>query len=437
MQSPLFSRDHLNDRARGDSGCEVKSPLNPPLIRYVRTQLLYYRLSNAVKICVRAWKKRVAFEIDSAIIRFLTTFRTRSRRVEPTCNNSNNKMAHTIALGSFVCRRVTNHMAQKGAPNNIVKLYTTKRFFQGTFQGEVRPNWSHLKAGIGTTTFCALFGLLSTRSKPNPEDFQWMAEPLSGFDALQGNLFEMRLKMEKVCMDLQHSFCRELEKFEGQDGKRFKVDRWIRKEGGGGITCILQDGKVFEKAGVNISVVHGNLPPAAVKQMRSRGKDLPENKELPFSAVGISCVIHPINPFVPTLHFNYRYFEVNGGKGNGDRLWWFGGGTDLTPYYLDEQDAINFHKCLKDVCDPHETNYYPQYKKWCDNYFSIQHRGECRGIGGIFFDDLDSPSQEKCFEFISSCAGSVIPCYIPIVTKHYLESYTEQQKLWQQLRRGR
>lgn len=329
-------------------------------------------------------------------------------------------------------------MAKKETLKNVVKLLATKGFLRGAFQHGARSSWSHLKkVAVGTTSFCALFGLFNTRSKPNPDDFQWMAEPLSGFDVFQGNLFEMRLKMEKVCMDVQHSLCRELETFEGQDGKRFKVDRWIRKEGGGGITCVLQNGKIFEKAGVNISVVHGNLPPAAVKQMRSRGKDLPEDKELPFSAVGISCVIHPVNPLVPTLHFNYRYFEVNTSNGNGEQLWWFGGGTDLTPYYLDEQDATNFHKCLKNVCDSHGSNYYPEYKKWCDNYFTIQHRGERRGIGGIFFDDLDSPSQEKCFEFVSSCAGSVVPSYIPIVNKHYQKNYTEKQRLWQQLRRGR
>lgn len=324
--------------------------------------------------------------------------------------------------------------------SNLLRSYTTRPFLRGDYKHRrsAKHSWSIFgRATVGVTSFGALFGLLSSKKQHNPAEFSWMAEPLSGYDALQGNVVETRLKMEKMCMDVQHAFCQALEKYEGDDGIRFKVDRWKRKEGGGGITCVLQDGKVFEKAGVNISVVHGNLPPAAVKQMRSRGKQLPENQTLPFFAVGISCVIHPVNPMVPTLHFNYRYFEVNAGKGNGERLWWFGGGTDLTPYYLNEEDAINFHKCLKNACDPHGPKYYPEYKKWCDEYFTVQHRGESRGVGGIFFDDLDSPSQEQCFALVSSCAASVIPSYVPIVDNHYQDSYTEQQKLWQQLRRGR
>ena len=319
-------------------------------------------------------------------------------------------------------------------------LYSTKSLPQRPLQdgSRGRTGWTRFtKGAVGVTSFGALFGLLSSKKQHNPEDFNWMAEPLSGYDALEGGSFEARLKMEKLCMDLQHQFCRELERYEGEDGKKFKIDRWKRKEGGGGITCVIQDGKVFEKAGVNISVVHGTLPPAAVKQMRSRGKDLPENEPLPFFAVGISSVIHPVNPLVPTLHFNYRYFEVNTGKGNGERLWWFGGGTDLTPYYLNEEDATNFHNCLKEACEAGGPDRYPKFKKWCDDYFFVKHRGESRGVGGIFFDDLDSPSQDKCFEFVTSCAGSVIPSYIPIVDRHYQESYTQQQKEWQQLRRGR
>lgn len=261
----------------------------------------------------------------------------------------------------------------------------------------------------------------------------WKAEPISGSKALEGNVSEMRLRMEKLCMDLQGQLCRELERFEG--GKKFRVDRWLRKEGGGGISCVLQDGKSFEKAGVNISVVHGTLPPAAVAQMRSRGKQMAEGKELPFYAVGISCVIHPVNPMVPTVHFNYRYFEVN--NGSGKVLSWFGGGTDLTPYYLDKEDAKHFHSTLKKACDSSDPTYYPRYKKWCDNYFNITHRGERRGIGGIFFDDLETPSKEECFQFVSACAASVIPSYIPLVEKHNNDLFNENHKRWQQLRRGR
>lgn len=261
-----------------------------------------------------------------------------------------------------------------------------------------------------------------------------MAEPISGHGALEGQPLEMRTRMEKLCMELQRDLCHELEKLE-DSGKEFRVDRWIRAEGGGGVSCVLQDGETFEKAGVNISVVCGTLPPPAVREMRSRGKELPANKELPFSAVGISCVIHPVNPMVPTVHFNYRYFEVK--DGSEKVTYWFGGGTDLTPYYLNEDDATYFHSTLKAACDANDPTYYHKFKKWCDNYFNVSHRGERRGIGGIFFDDLDSPSKEASFNFVKSCAASVIPSYVPLVERHYHDPYTEREKTWQQLRRGR
>lgn len=308
--------------------------------------------------------------------------------------------------------------------------------------GERSGYWGIFR-GIGTAA--ALFGFLL--KKQNPEEHGWMAEPVSGFAAIEkqggkdGEGGEMRLRMEKLCLDLQYKLCKALEKLEAKGGgqeegsKRFHVDDWRRKEGGGGISCVLQDGKCFEKAGVNISVVHGRLPPQAVKQMRSRGKELPEGKELPFYAVGVSCVIHPVNPFVPTVHFNYRYFEVE--VGNGEKKWWFGGGTDLTPYYLNEDDAIHFHSSLKKACDQTDLSYYPKFKKWCDNYFHVSHRGERRGIGGIFFDDMDTGSQEKCFKFVSDCADSVIPSFIPLAEKHSRDPYSEEQVKWQQLRRGR
>lgn len=235
-----------------------------------------------------------------------------------------------------------------------------------------------------------------------------MALPITNLDKLSSNPDDMKTKMELMILKVQSEFCIALEAEEVS--KKFIVDRWERKEGGGGITCVLQDGKVFEKAGVNISVVSGNLPPGAVAQMRSRGKKL-EGHYLPFFAAGISAVIHPLNPLVPTIHFNYRYFEVKSGD---EVQWWFGGGTDLTPYYLNTADAVHFHKTLKEACDKHDTGYYPRFKKWCDDYFNIPHRGERRGVGGIFFDDLDTPSQEKCFDFVTDCANSVVPSYIPL-----------------------
>ena len=214
------------------------------------------------------------------------------------------------------------------------------------------------------------------------------------------------------------------------------MDRWNREEGGGGITCVIQDGDVFEKAGVGVSVVHGMIPPSAVAQMNARGKKLPEGQEMPFFACGISSVIHPRNPHVPTLHFNYRYFEVLEAGEGGKPRWWFGGGCDLTPYYLDEEDAVHFHGTLKEACDKHNSKYYSKFKAWCDDYFRIKHRNISRGIGGIFFDDLDSPDAERCFQFVRSCGNAVIPSYLPMVRKNKGLCFTEQERNWQLVRRG-
>ena len=293
-------------------------------------------------------------------------------------------------------------------------------------------NWGCFKKSVTLMGISLpFFGKLTKDSTPREG---YMAEPISGYDAVEdGHETEMRLKMEKLCMNVQYQLCQQLKSFEPT--KSFQVDRWERPEGGGGVSCVLQGGDTFEKAGVNVSVVHGNLPPAAVAQMRTRGKDLPKDKELPFYALGISCVIHPVNPFVPTLHFNYRYFEVNDGSGN--IQWWFGGGCDLTPYYLNEEDAVHFHKTLKEACDKSDPSFYPKFKKWCDDYFNVTHRKERRGIGGIFFDDLDTPAQQQCFEFVKSCAEAIIPSYIPLVSRHNGDPFTERHIHWQQLRRGR
>ncbi|CAL8109102.1 unnamed protein product [Orchesella dallaii] len=260
-----------------------------------------------------------------------------------------------------------------------------------------------------------------------------MAEPVTPREDLEKESNEMRIRMELMIMRIQAEFCRALEKEENEFPTKFKVDRWTRSEGGGGVTCIIQDGHVFEKAGVNISVVHGNLPPGAVAQMKSRGREF-QGSTLPFYALGISSVIHPRNPYVPTIHFNYRYFEVKTDTGV---HWWFGGGTDLTPYYLNESDAVHFHSSLKKACDKHSSEFYPKFKSWCDKYFFLPHRGESRGIGGIFFDDVDYPDKEKAFQFVTSCAEAVIPSYLPLVKKHKNDGYGLQERNWQLLRRGR
>ncbi|XP_004390501.1 oxygen-dependent coproporphyrinogen-III oxidase, mitochondrial [Trichechus manatus latirostris] len=262
----------------------------------------------------------------------------------------------------------------------------------------------------------------------------FMASPVTDLRELRGRPGDMKTKMELLIMETQAQVCQALAQVDG--GASFSVDRWERKEGGGGISCVLQDGRVFEKAGVSVSVVHGNLSEEASKQMRSRGKMLKtKDGKLPFCAMGVSSVIHPKNPHAPTIHFNYRYFEVE--EADGNKQWWFGGGCDLTPTYLNLDDAVHFHRTLKKACDQHGPDLYPKFKKWCDDYFFIAHRGERRGIGGIFFDDLDSPSKEEVFRFVQSCAQAVVPSYIPLVKKHCDDSFTPQEKLWQQLRRGR
>jgi len=263
-------------------------------------------------------------------------------------------------------------------------------------------------------------------------------------DALEGTISDekqiydnkdkMRYRMEAYITNLQGKIIKELQEQEPES--KFVVDKWARKEGGGGITVITQDGEVFERAAVNVSVVQGILPPGAVQAMRSRGKtSIPTGKELPFFACGISSVIHPRNPNVPTLHFNYRFFEIEVGENQYES--WFGGGTDLTPYYLDEEDVTHFHKTLKSACDKHDKSYYGKFKKWCDDYFVIPHRNERRGVGGIFFDDVDYTGSNKEFDFIRSCGNAVMPSYMPMVKKNKDKGYGLKERDWQLLRRGR
>jgi coproporphyrinogen III oxidase len=246
----------------------------------------------------------------------------------------------------------------------------------------------------------------------------------------------MRLRFEEFIKEQQKEIVRELEKV---DGKKFRVDTWSRPNGGGGISSVLQDGNVFEKAGVNISIVYGTLPRPAIEKMRVNHKAIDPNvNSLDFFAAGLSMVLHPVNPMAPTVHLNVRYFETMNEDGT-PSTWWFGGGTDLTPSYLVDEDAIHFHKTLKDACDQHDKTYYPRFKKWCDNYFSNKHRGETRGIGGIFFDDLDEEEkdQENTFAFTQSCLKAFLPGYLPIINKRKDMQFTEKEKEWQQIRRGR
>ncbi|KAH3683872.1 hypothetical protein WICPIJ_005155 [Wickerhamomyces pijperi] len=220
---------------------------------------------------------------------------------------------------------------------------------------------------------------------------------------------------------------------------RFRADEWSRGEGqGGGISCVIENGETFEKGGVNISVVYGKLPPAAVNRMRADHKNLKtlDDGFVPFYACGLSMVIHPHNPHAPTTHLNYRYFETWNPDGT-PQTWWFGGGADLTPSYLYEEDAKLFHQEHKNALDKHDPAFYPKFKKWCDEYFLIKHRNETRGIGGIFFDDLDDRSPDELLKVVEDCFDAFLPSYVPTIAKRKDTPFTPEEKNWQQLRRGR
>jgi coproporphyrinogen III oxidase len=243
-------------------------------------------------------------------------------------------------------------------------------------------------------------------------------------------------RMEHVILRVQDEICAGIE---AVDGKKFRTDKWEREAGGGGRSRILQDGNVMEKAGVAVSIINGTLPAAAAQQMTARNADLPPGKDLPFYVCGISLVMHPRNPMAPTIHLNYRYFEITVGKdeqGKEKKIGWFGGGADLTPSFLFEEDARHFHTVYKTQLDKRDPTWYPKMKKACDEYFYIAHRKEHRGIGGFFFDDLTDTSEET-FQCIRNCANSMLDAYIPILKLRKDMPFTEEQKEWQQIRRGR
>jgi len=231
---------------------------------------------------------------------------------------------------------------------------------------------------------------------------------------------------------LQNQICLKLETADGKAS--FREDRWDRDGGGGGITRVIEKGNVFEKGGVNVSIVHGELPEPMKKHF-----------EIDFEwfwAGGISLVIHPFNPMVPTAHANFRYFELyEDNKQINPADSWFGGGADLTPYYLFEEDVIHFHNTLKDLCDVHDEKYYPLFKKQCDEYFYNAHRKEARGIGGLFFDYLRDGDIETSidgwYDFVMDCGRVFTESYLPIVDRRKSMNWNESQRYWQELRRGR
>ncbi|WP_017323882.1 oxygen-dependent coproporphyrinogen oxidase [Synechococcus sp. PCC 7336] len=269
--------------------------------------------------------------------------------------------------------------------------------------------------------------------------------------ALQGENLrppaDSRLRVKQFVQTLQDQICQGLE---GLDGEAcFQEDNWQRPEGGGGRTRVIRDGRVFEQGGVNFSEVWGDSLPAAILTQR------PDAIGRGFYATGTSMVLHPRNPFVPTVHLNYRYFEAG-------PIWWFGGGIDLTPYYPYGEDAVHFHRTIEQACDAHNPHYYPVFKRWCDEYFYLKHRQEARGIGGIFFDyqgdrsplyagpnpdglaatasDRIGPasrSWEEIFAFVQSCGNSFLPAYLPIAERRQQMEYGDRQRDFQLYRRGR
>lgn len=221
----------------------------------------------------------------------------------------------------------------------------------------------------------------------------------------------------------------------------FQTDSWVRgNDGGGGQSMVLKDGTTFEKGGVNISVVHGTLPAAAVTRMRADHGNMFSSSpdgSLEFFACGLSLVIHPRNPHAPTAHANYRYFETKDPGSDKVQAWWFGGGADLTPSYLYEEDAKHFHQQHKDALDKYDKDLFPAWKEWCDKYFYIKHREETRGIGGIFFDDYDAKPAGDILRIVELCFDAFVPAYVPLVAKRKDTEFTPEQKQWQQIRRGR
>ncbi|CAA6808218.1 MAG: Coproporphyrinogen III oxidase, aerobic (EC [uncultured Thiotrichaceae bacterium] len=233
--------------------------------------------------------------------------------------------------------------------------------------------------------------------------------------------------VKNYLLQLQDSICEKLEATDSQE--KFITDSWERAEGGGGRSRVMRNGNVFEQAGVNFSHVHGkNLPPSATASR-------PELAGRSFQALGVSLVIHPNNPYAPTSHANVRFFFAEAeGK---DPIWWFGGGFDLTPYYGNDEDCIAWHQTARAACEPFGEEVYPKYKKWCDDYFYLKHRNEPRGIGGLFFDDLNEWGFDQSFAFMQSVGDAFSEAYIPIIERRKNTPFSDTQRQFQLYRRGR
>jgi len=234
-------------------------------------------------------------------------------------------------------------------------------------------------------------------------------------------------QVKKYLIDLQQTICSEIELLDG--GSVFEQDYWSRDDQrGNGVTCIISNGNVFEKGGVNFSIIRGDKMPKSATALR------PELEGRQYTALGVSLVLHPDNPFIPTAHANVRFFVAE--EQGKDPIWWFGGGFDLTPYYGFDEDAVHWHETAKKACIPFGKDVYPKYKKWCDDYFYLIHRNEQRGIGGLFFDDLNGDF-DNCFDFMKSVGSHFTEAYIPIAKKRMNTTFSEKEKDFQLYRRGR
>ena len=235
-------------------------------------------------------------------------------------------------------------------------------------------------------------------------------------------------QVKKYLVQLQESICFDMELLDGR--AIFEKDHWTKEDGSGsGITSVICDGNVFEKGGVNFSIVEGNKMPKSASALRS------ELEGRKYTALGVSLVLHPENPYIPTAHANVRFFVAE--ESGKEPIWWFGGGFDLTPFYGFDEDAVHWHTTAKKACLPFGEKVYSKYKKWCDDYFYLEHRDEQRGIGGLFFDDLNEGGFDRCFEFMKSVGNHFNEAYLPIVIKRKDTPFGEKERNFQLYRRGR
>ena len=222
-----------------------------------------------------------------------------------------------------------------------------------------------------------------------------------------------------------------VERLEALDGHAFRTDQWQRPEGGGGLTRVIEEGGLFERGGVNFSHVMGHaLPPSASAQR-------PQLAGRPFEAMGVSLVLHPRNPYVPTVHMNVRFFIAHADAAAGGPVWWFGGGMDLTPYYPFEDDVVHFHRTCREALEPFGEQWHPRFKRWCDEYFFLKHRNEARGVGGVFFDDLAEPGFDRSFAMTRAVGNAFLDAYAPIVERRRETAFADRERDFQAYRRGR